>query len=145
MANFKEQQDIIVKFIENNYKNYLSDELKFFELTTDVLDFDKHKNNFTIFVDFTKINFPDSNYEDDCGDTENLNLTVYLVHRNNTAAILNELNLDASFAFYQMIEKNPSLGIAQKTTIESIDFYKYVEGQKYLVCTEINLSLVIEI
>jgi hypothetical protein len=44
-----------------------------------------------------------------------------------------------------MIQENPSLGIAQNTTIEGIDFYKYVEGQKYLVCTEINLLLEIEI
>jgi hypothetical protein len=74
-----------------------------------------------------------------------LSVVIYLVHRNNTAAILNELNLDASFAFYRMIEENLSLGIAQKTAIESIDFYKYVEGQKYLVCTEINLMLDVEV
>jgi hypothetical protein len=145
MADFKTQQKIIIEFIEKNFINYLPDEFKIFELTTDFLDFDKHKGNCTLFIDFTKIGFPNSNYKDDCGNIENLSVTVYLVHRNNTAPVLNELNLDASFAFYKMIQENPSLGIAQNTTIEGIDFYKYVEGQKYLVCTEINLLLEIEI
>jgi hypothetical protein len=143
--NFKQQQETLIHFIKDTYKHYIPSHINEPEITDEFLDFDKYKSNFTLFIDFTKIGFPNSNYEDDCGSIENLSLTIYLVHRNNTASVLNELNLDASFAFYKMIEENPSLGIAQKTAIEGIDFYKYVEGQKYLVCTEINLSLVIEI
>jgi hypothetical protein len=145
MVNFREQKEKILEFIEKNYINYLPDEFKIFELTTDFLDFDKFKNNFTVFVDFSQINFRQSNYEDDCEDIEHLALKIYLVHRNNQNEILQSNNLDAAFAFYQMIKDNPSLGIAQKIVIESIYFYKYVEGQKYLVCTEINLSRDIEI
>jgi hypothetical protein len=142
---FKEQQDTLINFIKDNYKNYLPSHITEPEITTEFLDFDKFKNNFTLFIDFTKIGFPNSNYDDDCGDIENLSLTVYLVHRNNQSAILNELNLDTSFAFYKMIQENQSLGIAEKTNIESIDFYKYTEGNKYLVCTEINLILEVEV
>jgi hypothetical protein len=142
---FKQQQEILINFIKDNYKDYLPAHIKEPEITTEFLDFDKYKGNFTLFIDFSQINFKENNYEDDCGNIENLSATIYLVHRNNQSAVLNELNLDASFAFYKMIDENPSLGIAQDTTINSIDFYKYVEGQKYLVCTEINLLLDIEI
>jgi hypothetical protein len=142
---FKEQQDTLIDFIKDNYKNYLPSHIDEPEITQEFLDFDRFKNDFTIFIDFSKIGFPNSNYKDDCGDIENLSVVIYLVHRNNQSAILNELNLDASFAFYKMIQENPSLGIAQETMIESLDFYKYIEGQKYLVCTEINLSLNIEV
>jgi hypothetical protein len=142
---FKEQQDILIKFIKENYKNFLPSHITEPEITTEFLDFDKYKGNFTLFIDFTKIGFPNSNYDDDCGDMENLSLTIYLVHRNNQSAVLNELNLDSAYSFYSMIKDYPSLGIAQKTAIESIDFYKYTEGNKYLVCTEINLILEVEI
>jgi hypothetical protein len=142
---FKQQQDILIDFIKNNYKTYLPSHISEPEITTEFLDFDKYKGGFTLFIDFTKIGFPNSDYDDDCGDIENLSLVVYLVHRNNQSVILNELNLDSAFAFFKMIKENPSLGIAQKTIIDGIDFYKYTEGNKYLVCTELNLSLDIEI
>jgi hypothetical protein len=143
--NFKEQQEKIITFISDNYKNYLPLTFPESEITTEFLDFDKFKGNFTIFIDFAKIDFRQSNYEDDCGDIEHLSLVIYLVHRNNKSEVLQENNLDSAYAFYKMIKENPGLGIAQNTTIDGIDFYKYVEGTKYLVCTEINLSLDVEI
>jgi hypothetical protein len=143
--NFKEQLTTLINFISNNYRNYLPSQISEPEITTEFLDFDKFKKDFTLFIDFSNIDFRQSKYNDDCGDIEHLSLVVYLVHRNNQSDILNERNLDSAYAFYTMIRKNIRLGIAQNTTIESIDFYNYVEGNKYLVCTEINLSLDIEV
>jgi hypothetical protein len=143
--NFKEQQEIIIQFIKDNYVNYLPDDLKDFELTLSFLDFDRFKKDFTLFMDFAKIDFRQSNYDDDCGDIEHLTLTIYLVHRNDKSEILQDNNLNSAFAFYEMIKKNPRLGVAQNTIIDSIDFYNYAEANKFLVVTEINLSLDIEI
>jgi hypothetical protein len=143
--NFKTQQETLINFIKDNYKNYLPSHISEPEITTEFLDFDKFKGNFTLFIDFSRIDFRQSNYEDDCRDIEHLSVVIYLVNRNNPSAVLNELNLDSTFAFYKMIQENLGLGIAQNTIIDGIDFYKYVEGQKYLVCSEINLSLDVEI
>jgi hypothetical protein len=143
-VNFKDQLNTLINFISANYKTYLPAPVSEPEITTEFLDFDKYKGNFTLFIDYSRIDFRQSNYEDDCGDIEHLSLAVYLVHRNNQAPVLNDTNLDAAYAFYKMIRENPGLGIAQNTVIDSIDFYKYAEGTKYLVCTEINISLDIE-
>jgi hypothetical protein len=143
--NFKQQQDALIGFISDNYKNYLPGPISEPEITTEFLDFDKYKANFTLFIDYSRIDFRKGSYNDDCGDIEHLSVTVYLVHRNNQPAVLNDNNLNSAYAFYKMIKENQSLGIAQNTAIESIDFYKYVEGTKYLVCTEITLSLDIEL
>jgi hypothetical protein len=142
--SFKEQQNTIVAFLTENYNEYLPASLKNPTFTKDFLDFDKYKGDFTVFVDFERIDFRQSNYEDDCRDIEHLSMTVYLVHRNNQSEILNEKNLDAAFSFYELIKDKPALGVAQNTVIESMDFYRYVEGAKYLVCSEIALSLQIE-
>jgi hypothetical protein len=101
MADFKTQQKIIIEFIEKNFINYLPDEFKIFELTTDFLDFDKHKGSCILFIDFTKIGFPNSNYKDDCGNIENLSVTVYLVHRNNTAFVIKRVKFGCIFCFLQ--------------------------------------------
>jgi hypothetical protein len=139
--NFREQQNAIISFIKNEYPAYLPDELKNFELTTEFLDFDRFKKDFTIFTDFMQIKFGQSPFKDDCEDIEHLNITVYLVHRNNTSAILQSNNLDTAYAFYKMVKDNPRLGVAENTIIESMDFYNYAEGNKYLVVSEIVLSL----
>jgi hypothetical protein len=143
--NFKEQRNALIKFIRDNYKNYLSPGFSEPEITVEFLDFDKFKGDFTLFLDFAKIDFRQSNYGDDCGDIEHLSVTVHLVHRNSQPSVLNDNNPDAAYAFYTMVKENPGLGIAQNTVIDGIDFFNYVEGTKYLVCTEINLSLDVEI
>jgi hypothetical protein len=142
---FKDQQEKIIGFISDNYKKYLPVAINEPEITTEALDFDKFKGDFTLFVDFSKIGFTQSNYKDDCGDMEQLSLIVYLVHRNNKSSVLNDNNLNSAYSFYEMLKENQSLGIAQNTTIDSIDFYKYIEGTKYNVCTEIDMLLSIEI
>jgi hypothetical protein len=140
--NFKEQEEKLIQFITDNYRNYYSLEP---EIVMDFLDFDKYKKDFTLFIDFSRIDFRQSNYDDDCGDIEHLLVTIYLVRRNDTPAKIQADLLDASWALYKMIRDKLSLGIAQNTSINSIDFYRYVEGTKYLVCSEFTLSLDIEI
>jgi hypothetical protein len=143
--NFKEQQTAIINFITTNYPGYLPPDITTPEITTEFLDLDKFKNDFTLFIDFSQINFRNSAYDDDCGDIENLSLIIYLVHRNNTCKILQNKKLDSAYSFYNMVKKTNNLGVAQNISIDSIDFYNWVEGTKYLVVTEINLSLIIEI
>jgi hypothetical protein len=140
-VNFKKQQSLIIQFISDNYKNYLPSQISEPEITTEFLDFDKFKGDFTVFIDFARIDFRQSNYNDDCGDIEHLALTIYLVHRNNKSEILQANNLDSAYALYTMIKNRPGLGVAENTVIESIDFYNYAEGNKYLVVSEITLSL----
>jgi hypothetical protein len=139
--NFREQQEILIRFITDNYKKYLPAHVIEPEITTEFLDFDKFKKDFTLFIDFARIDFRQSNYEDDCEDIEHLALTTYLVHRNNKGEVLQSNNLDSAYSFYEMVRENPGLGVAENTAIESIDFYNYVEGNKFLVVSEINFSL----
>jgi hypothetical protein len=138
--NFKEQQETLIQFITDNYNYSLEP-----EIVLDFLDFDKYKKDFTLFIDFSRIDFRQSNYDDDCGDIEHLLVTIYLVRRNDTPSKIQADLLDASWALYKMICDKPSLGIAQNTSIDSIDFYRYVEGTKYLVCSEFTLSLDVEV
>jgi hypothetical protein len=143
--NFREQQEELMKFISANYKNYLPGTIPDPEITAEFPDFDKFKGGFTVFADFSRIDFRQSAYKDDCGDMEHVSVAVYLVHRNNQASVLNDNNMDSAYAFYEMLRDKPGLGIAQNTAIEGIDFFKYAEGTKYLVCSEINFSLDIEL
>jgi hypothetical protein len=143
--NFKEQQQSIIDCITTNYSTYLPPGITAPEITTEFLDFDRFKNDFTVFIDFARIDFRQSEYDDDCGDIEHLALVIYLVHRNNQSEVLQAKNLESAFAFYKMIKENSGLGVAQDTAIDSIDFYNWVEGTRYLVVTEMNLSLSIEI
>jgi hypothetical protein len=143
--NFRKQQEKLIQFISCNYKNYLPDSVPEPEITTEFLDFDKFKGGFTVFADFARIDFRQSAWKDDCGDMEHLSVTLYLVHRNNQASVLNDNNMDSAYAFYEMFRDKPGLGIACNAAIDGIEFFKYAEGTKYLVCSEINLSLDIEI
>jgi hypothetical protein len=139
---FREQQQAIIDFITTNYNNYYATAP---EITTEFLDFDRFKNDFTLFIDFARMGFQQSSYDDDCGGMEHLSLVIYLVHRNNKSDVLNERNLDSAYAFYRMIKENNGMNVAQDTTIDSIDFYNWAEGNKFLVVTEVNLSLNIEV
>jgi hypothetical protein len=138
---FREQQEAIIAFIKNNYNNYLPSHLHNPTYTKDFLDFDKFKDNFTVFIDFSQIDFRQSNYNDDCEDTEHLSLTVYLVHRNNQSEILQSNNLDSAYSFYKMIKDKLNLIFVNEITIDSIDFFNWAEGNKYLVVSKIELSL----
>jgi hypothetical protein len=143
--NFKEQQDTLIQFISGNYDAFLPGHIPAPEITTEFLDFDKFKGDFTLFVDFERIDFREGRYADDCGDSEHLAVTVYLVRRNNTHAVLQADILDAAWAFYKLVKNKPGMDIAVNTVIGGINFYNYVEGTRYLVCSEITLEMEIEL
>jgi hypothetical protein len=136
--NFKEQRDTIIDYFKSNYKDYISMQEPVY--TTDFLDFDKHKDSFTFFIDFNRVNFPPSSYKDDCENAEQFALTVYLVFRNNKSEVLKENVLDASWAFYKMADKL-RIETVNDFSIESIDFYDYADGNRFLVISEISCLL----
>jgi hypothetical protein len=124
--NFKEQQTKIIDYIKANYKKYITISEPIY--TTEFLDFDKFKGNFTFFIDFNQIKFPSSQYEDDCKNVEQLALTVYLVFRNAQSDVLKENCLDASWSFYKMIG-DLQIETINDFSIESIDLYDYVDPE----------------
>jgi hypothetical protein len=142
MMNFRKQQQEIESYFKTNYKKYIS--IPEPTYTTDFLDFDKYKEDFTFFIDFNRVIFPSSQYKDDCEKIEQLALTVYLAFRNDKSEVLKENVLDASWAFYKMINDS-TIETINDFSIESIDFYDYVEGKKSLKISEISCLLNINI
>jgi hypothetical protein len=146
MINFRGTQERFIQFLEDNYKNYLPEYLadKNIEYVDDFLDFDQYKNDFTMFIDFSKIDFRNGGYDDDCHKTINMEIEIYIVRRNNKSKILRADTLDAASSFCRMIlSENSYMDLALNANINSIDFYNYVEGNKNLVCAEISLSLTV--
>jgi hypothetical protein len=141
---FKQQQDIIIQYILDNYSNYLPDNLKQFEITCAFLDLDRFKKSFTVFLDFNKVSFPDTRYEDDCKNVEQLLLTIYLVHRNAQSEVLKENCLDSSWAFYKMIGEL-KIKTINEFNIDSLEFFDYAEGNKFLVVSEISCVINLDI
>jgi hypothetical protein len=143
---FREQQEKIAEYLGQNYKNHLpgsvTEELR---IITDFLDLDKYKYPFCLFMDFARLDFSSSCFDDDCGDIERLLLPLYLVRRDGQPSKLQADVLDAAYSFFEMLRTDPTLGIAQNTVINSIDFYKHVEANKYIVAAEINLTLEVEV
>ena len=143
--NFKKQQEIINEYINENYLKYLME----YNIpnkpiiTNDYIDFDRFKNNFICFIEFDTSNFPIT-YKDDCSLTENLIVNFYLTHRNNTPELLNELMLDSTSAFFNMIRENQVKNVIEQK-INKIDFFKYIEGKNNIFCSKIVLELNIEV
>jgi hypothetical protein len=143
MIDFLEQQEKLELFIKDNYQKYLDKYgIKSFEVTTDFLDFDRYKNDFTLFIDFSKVNFSS---DDDCYDTEKLSVNFFLVVRNDTSKNIKTKLLDSSSALYTMIKENNSLGMFYKTIINEIQFYNYAEGSKYIMIADFDIALELEV
>jgi hypothetical protein len=144
MFNFLEQQNRIEQFIKDNYKNYLEEyNISEPEVTTDFIDLDRFKNSFTLFIDFSKMNFG-SSFDDDCSDAEKLQVSIFLVLRNDTSKNLRDRLLNASSAFYSMIKADNDFGVALSTTVNDLNYFNYVEGTKYIMMGEFSLTLNIE-
>jgi hypothetical protein len=146
MITFYEQQNKIEKYLKENYEEYLSEyNIKEPVITTDFLDLDKHKSDFTLFIEYSRLEFPVTQWSDDCEHIEKLQLKIYLVFRNNTPDNLQKNMLNAAFAFYKMFRSNPGFNISNETLITGINFYNYVEANKYIVASEIGLTMEISI
>ncbi|MCL2440476.1 MAG: hypothetical protein FWD14_01920 [Treponema sp.] len=144
MINFKEQQDIIVNYINENYESYLKQyNINQPKITTDYIDFDKYKNDFICYVEFDNTTFPATDrFNDDCSIVEKLLINIFLVFRNDTPANLNEKMLNAASAFFEMIREKR---IVLTVNINKIDFFKYIEGTNNIVSSKLNLELSLEI
>jgi hypothetical protein len=137
------QQETIKEFIKNNYGDYLDAySLSLPQITTEILDFDKFKSSFTVFLDFNKINFEDS---DDCGDIERLNITIFLAVRNDTIDNLRKKLLNATSAFINMRKSDNSFGTAMRSKVNNIDFYNFAAtGTQYINIAAIDIDLFID-
>jgi len=144
MLDLKQLQSDIVKYIEENYQNYLNEyNIYDFIIRLDFLDLDRFKNNFNIFIDFNKINFNQSKFTDDCCKSMQFQVSFYLVHRNDKSENLMDRMLNSATAFCKLM--NDDISFAQELIIESLQNYNIVEGTQNIVISEFNIRLDIEI
>ena len=120
------EQEKFIDLIKNEYPENP-------EITTEFLDLDKFKNDSTLFIDFANLEFK-SDIDDDCGEYGRLAVQCYLVLRNDTPKNLNNKLLNNTGTFYKFLKEN-------SIKIESIDFYNYASGTKYIVASEFSLIL----
>jgi len=137
MIDFKNKFDVIKTFIEENYPTYLETFNIERPFVTDAhIDFDAFKQGFCLFVDFNTITFT-SDYEDDCISIARVSTDIYLVFRNNKIDILNESLTNASSALYRLF-RNERINIASGITVQDVNFFRYVEGNKNLVASKFD-------
>jgi len=137
--DFKDKFDAIKIFIEESYPAYLETfniELPF--ITDEHIDFDAFKHGFCLFIDFNTVTFT-SNYEDDCVSIAKVSADIYLVFRNKPTNILNEKLMNASSALYRLF-RNERINIAHGITVQDVNFFRYVEGNKNLVASKFSIE-----
>jgi len=143
MLDLNTIQTKIIEYIDSNYERYLSKYgIKKPQITTDFIDLDKYKNNFTLFIDFNKINFNKTKFTDDCSRSMQFQISIYLVFRNNTSEKLKEIMLDGASAFYSLMNNTD---FTQEVTITELNNYNIVEGSKFIVISEFTMNIGIEI
>jgi hypothetical protein len=141
--DFLLQQDRIVNYIKENYKNYMEEGLPApNDYVNDFLDFDKYKNNTTMFFDFPTYLFERNTNE---SELQELNMTVFIVVRNDTPEVLRKNILRYTTAFYKFFDETGLNGLVDYGVINELSFYFYVEGQKNLKIAEINMVLNLEV
>jgi hypothetical protein len=143
--NLKETQKTFIDFIENNYETYLQEyNIKKPIITTDFLDFDKYKYDFTCFVDFNRVTFQNNQFKDDCSGSMQFNISIYLVHRNDTSENIKDKMLNSTSAFYELLEYN-NIKKIQNKNITEINNYNIVEGTKYIAVSEVSINIEMEL
>jgi len=143
MLDLNTIQTKIIKYINSNYEKYLTAYgIGKPQITTDFIDLDKYKNNFTLFIDFNKINFNQTKFTDDCSRSMQFQISIYLVFRNNTSEKLKEIMLNGASAFYTLMN---NADISQEVTITELNNYNIVEGSKFIVISEFTLNIGVEV
>ena len=137
MVNFREKLDSIKTFIETNYQKNLEvfDIQKAPFITCEFLDFDKFKQDFILFIDFSRFNMNTNDYEDDCIRVARVSTDIYLVFRNAQTETLRKNMLDATSALYEMF-RCERIEIAHNINIDTVEFFNYVEGRNTLVASK---------
>jgi hypothetical protein len=138
--DFLEQQDTIIAYIKEYYKDFIEGLPEPNEYTTDFLDLDKYKNNFTMFINFGGYTFDWKTNESELQETE---LFVYLVLRNAPSKTLRDNMLKYTTAFYQMFDESNQCfsGAVDYGKISEINFYEWAEANKSIKISEIHLIL----
>jgi hypothetical protein len=143
--DFLEQQSKIFNYIKDNYKTFLIDNLPEPNIYVDdsLLDFDKYKSDFTLFVGFNYYGYEALSNE---STSQKTSIDVFLVVRNASVEELKPKLLRYTTSFFKFFEDTGSNfgGIADYGIIEGITFYPYVEGQKNIKVAEINVSITTE-
>ncbi|MCL2218235.1 MAG: hypothetical protein FWB91_14625 [Defluviitaleaceae bacterium] len=142
MIDFRKKLDTVKDFVETNYHKYLEafDVKKAPFITCEFLDFDKFKNDFTLFIDFDRISLSEDRYEDDCVHIARVSCDVYLVFRNAAVETLRANMMDATSALYEMF-RCERIDIAHNINIDGVGFFHYVEGNKNLVSSKTPVTL----
>jgi hypothetical protein len=143
--NFLEQQDRIIEYIKEHYAEYIPE--GYHEpnnYTSDFIDLDRFKNDFTVFFDFGHYMFELKTNESELQEIE---LAVFLLVRNDKSKNLREKMLEYATAFYQMFDYSDQCfdGVVDYGKISSIIFYDWVEGLENIKVAEITLTLRSEI
>jgi hypothetical protein len=139
--NFLNQQDTIIEYIKAHYQQHIPELYPApNEYTSEFLDTDKFKNNFTIFFDFGEYTFEWKTNE---SELQEIQFTVYLMVRNDASEKLHEKMLQYTTAFYQMFDESGQSfeDSVDYGRIASINFYQWPEGNKNIKVVEINLIL----
>lgn len=142
MVDYKKQLENIKNYIKK-YNDYLTP-IEEYTIIDDFIDFDRYKQNFIIFIEIDNINYPITNFNDDCGGIQKMTFNIYLVFRGDTPANLNNKMLNASSSFYELIKHNDIENI-MNTNINRVDFFKYIEGSKNIISSKFTIQFDMEI
>jgi len=140
MIDFRAKLEAIKDFLKTSYLGYLSPfGIEPPEITTEFLDFDKFKASFMLFMEHDRITFDGGRYADDCERTARITCDIFLVFRNAPSADLIQRILDASSALCELF-RCEKIDVAHGISIESVEFFNYVEGRNSLVASKISVE-----
>ena len=137
--NFAKIQEKIVAYIENDFEQYLAQYgIPRPAVSTDFMDLDKHKNSFSVFLDFSKITFERTKFATDCCEPVQLSMSFYLVHRNQPSEKLRNDMMNAASAFYSLLKDYRG---ANAVEIRELNNYNIVEGTKFITISEFSVKI----
>ena len=146
--DYKEQQNRIKAYIQNNYPIAIEslNELKNLELQPieayidDFLDLDLYGKSRQLFFNFGTYNY---DYLSNDSEDEDFVFSIYLVFRKASVSTLRENMLDYATAFYKMFDDSGRNfgGIADYGKIETVQFYPAAEGHPGVKIAELTIRL----
>jgi hypothetical protein len=137
--DFLKQQDDIVNYVKTNFKEYYGT-LPDPSYTTDFLDFDKYKENVTVFFDFNQNYF---DYLTNESESQEMRLSMFIAVRNDLTDKLREKMLKyASSLISMFLDDDANFGgIVDYGKVDTVNFYNAIEGVKGLKVAEIGFVL----
>lgn len=143
--DFKQQQDAIKKYIQDNLPATLTQfQLADFDgYIDDFVDLDKYTKAKQLFFNFGSYDFTGLTNE---SGAEEFEFSVYLTFRKDKTDNLRNNMLNYCSAFYDMFEKSGGNlgGIADWGYISTVDFYPAAEGNMDIKVAELTIHLTTE-